>query len=59
MYTVNYIYDKLIEYLTQSQYLELLSTYEVKADKVTKNAGTTQIFASKQHQEFIVKVENM
>ena len=56
-YTFNY--NKLIEYLTQSQYLELLSTYEVKADKVTKNAGTTQIFASKQHQEFIVKVENI
>jgi len=56
-YTFNY--HKLIDYLTQSQYLELVATYQVKGDKGTKNAGTTQIFVSKQHQEFIVKVENV
>ena len=58
-YDYAFNYDKLIDYLTQSQYLELVATYQVKGDKVTKNAGTTQIFVSKQHQEFIVKVENV
>ena len=29
-YTFNY--NKLIEYLTQSQYLELVATYQVKGD---------------------------
>jgi len=56
-YTFNY--NKLIKYLTESQYLELLATYQIKSDKVTKNGGTTKIFSSKQHQEFIVKVENI
>ena len=58
-YDYSFNYDKLIDCLTQSQYLELVATYQVKGDKVTKNAGTTQIFVSKQHQEFIVKVENV
>ena len=52
-------YNKLIEYLTESQYLELIATYQLKSDKVQKNAGTTKVFTSKQHQEFIVKVENV
>jgi len=56
-YTFNY--SKLIEYLTESQYLELLSTYQIKSDKVQKNAGSTKVFGSKQHQGFIVKVENI
>jgi len=55
-YTFNY--NKLIDYLTTSKYLEVLATYEVKSHKVTNNAGTTKIFASKQHQGFILKVEN-
>ena len=33
-YTFNY--HKLIDYLTQSQYLELVATYELKGDKGTK-----------------------
>ena len=56
-YTFNY--NKLIKYLIENQYLELLATYQVESDKVTKNGGTTKIFSSKQHQEFIVKVENI
>ena len=58
-YDYTFDYNKLIEYLTQSQYLELISTYQIKSDKAHKNAGTTKIFASKQHQEFIVRVENV
>ena len=44
-YTFNY--TKLIKYLKESQYLELLATYQVTDNKVTKNAGTTKIFSSK------------
>ena len=58
-YDYSFNYDKLIDHLTQSQYLELVATYQVKGDKTSKNAGITQIFVSKQHQEFVVKVENV
>lgn len=54
-YTFNY--EELIEYLTQSQYLELIASYEVRSDK--NNAGVTKIFSSKQHQKFLIRVENV
>ena len=52
-------YDELIIYLTTNQHLEHIATYEVTGDKNRKNAGTTKIFVSKQHQQFLVKVENV
>ena len=58
-YEYNFDYNKLLDYLTNSQYLELLARYEHKGNDESKNAGTTKIFSSKQHQEFIVKVENV
>lgn len=56
-YDYSFNYKELIEYLTKSQYLELIANYELNSDK--KNDGTTQIFASKQHQQFLVRVENV
>jgi len=58
-YEYNFDYDKLVDYLINNQYLELLSTGEHKGDTNSKNAGVVQIFSSKQHQEFIIKVENV
>ena len=58
-YEYNFDYVKLLDYLTNSQYLELLSTYEVVGNNNSKNAGVTKIFKSKQHQEFVVKVEHL
>lgn len=52
-------YKKIIEYIKTSQYLELLSTYEIIGDLNKKNAGTKEIFVSKQHQQFICVVEHM
>jgi len=56
-YDYSFNHTELIEYLTKSQYLEHLATYEVLSDK--NNAGTTKIFSSKQHQKFLVRVENV
>ena len=56
-YDYSFDYKKLIEYLTKSQYLELIANYELKSDK--NNEGTTKIFASKQHQQFLIRVENV
>ena len=58
-YEYNFEYNKLLDYLTTNEYLELLAIYEHRGDVSSKNAGTTKIFSSKQHQEFIVKVENV
>ena len=55
-YDYAFKYDALIDYLTKSQYLEHLATYEIISNK--NNDGTTQIFTSKQHQQFLVRVEN-
>ena len=56
-YDYPFNYKKLIEYLTKSQYLEQLATYEIISNK--NNDGTTTIFSSKQHQKFIIRVENV
>jgi len=56
-YDYSFNYKDLIEYLTQSQYLELIATYELNSDK--NNDGTTKIFSAKQHQQFIIKIENV
>ena len=56
-YTFNY--NDLIDYLTQNQYLELIATYQLKSDKLSKKGGTTKVFGSKHHQGFIMKVENV
>ena len=55
----DYTFDciKLLDYLTNNKYLELLATYEVLGN--SKNAGVIKIFSSKQHQEFILKIENV
>jgi len=58
-YEYNFNYVKLLDYLTNSKYLELLATYEHKGNGNSKNAGVNKIFGSKQHQEFVVKVENI
>jgi len=58
-YEYNFDYIKLLDYLTNSQYLELLATYEHKGNNNSKNAGVNKVFSSKQHQEFVVKVENV
>ena len=55
-YDYSFNYDKLIEYLTCNEYLELVATYEVTSDT---QGGTKKIFVSKQHQEFLLKVENL
>jgi len=54
-YSFNHV--DLIKYLTTNQYLEHLATYEVISDK--NNDGTTKIFSSKQHQKFLIRVENV
>ena len=58
-YEYNFDYIKLLDYLTNSQYLELLAIYEHKGNGSSKNEGVNKIFGSKQHQEFVVKVENV
>jgi len=56
-YDYSFNYKELIEYLTQNQYLEPLATYEIVSDK--NNDGTTRIFSAKQHQKFLIRVENV
>tara|TARA_R110001583_G_scaffold195032_1_gene368594 strand:- start:321 stop:1379 length:1059 start_codon:yes stop_codon:yes gene_type:complete len=56
-YSFNYI--GLMEYLKHNQYLENLATYEITCDKNKKNGGNTKIFTAKQHQKFIIRVENI
>ena len=56
-YDYPFNYKKLIEYLTKNQYLEQLASYEVISDK--NNDGTTKIFSAKQHQKFLIRVENV
>ena len=59
-YEYNFNYIELLDYLTNNKYLELLAVYEQKGSDNgnSKNTGITKIFSSKQHQEFIVRVEN-
>ena len=54
-YTFNY--SELLKYLTTSLYLELIATYEVNSDK--SSGGVTKIFSSKQHQKFLIRLENV
>jgi|TARA_R110001592_G_scaffold251328_3_gene513995 hypothetical protein len=56
-YDYSFNHKSLIDYLTNSQYLEKLGCYEVVSDK--NDSGSTNIFTSKQHQKFIVRVENV
>tara|TARA_R100000900_G_scaffold131174_1_gene107367 strand:- start:1127 stop:2179 length:1053 start_codon:yes stop_codon:yes gene_type:complete len=56
-YDYSFNYKELISYLTKNQYLENLATYEIVSDK--NNDGTTKIFSSKQHQKFLIRVENV
>jgi|TARA_B100001564_G_scaffold321690_1_gene300481 SpoVK/Ycf46/Vps4 family AAA+-type ATPase len=56
-YDYSFNYKDLIEYLNKSNHLEHLATYEVVSDK--NNDGTTKIFSSKQHQKFLIRVENI
>jgi|TARA_B100001564_G_scaffold251523_1_gene213746 SpoVK/Ycf46/Vps4 family AAA+-type ATPase len=56
-YDYSFNYKELIDYLTKNQYLENLATYEIVSDK--NNEGTTKIFSSKQHQKFLVRLENV
>jgi len=58
-YDYSFKYGKLFDYLTTNQYIKEIATYEVKADKNKSNAGTTKIFESKQHQQFLLRVENV
>jgi hypothetical protein len=56
-YDYSFNYKELINYLTKNQYLENLATYEIVSDK--NNDGTTKIFSSKQHQKFLIRLENV
>ena len=58
-YGHSFSYEETIEYLRTNQYLNLIATYEITGDKNKKNAGTTEIFGAKQHQSFLVRVENV
>ena len=55
-YDYSFNYNKLIEYLICNEYLELVATYAVMSDT---QGGAKKIFTSKQHQEFLLKVENI
>ena len=55
-YDYSFKYKELLEYLTKSQYLEELATYEMESER--NNGGVTKVFSSKQHQKFLVRVEN-
>jgi ATP-dependent 26S proteasome regulatory subunit len=57
-YEYNFNYIKLLDYLTNSKYLELLAMYEHKGNDNSKHDSVVKIFKSKQNQEFVVKVEN-
>ena len=50
-------YQKILKYFTESFYLELITQYELTSDK--NSGGITQIFSAKQHQKFIIRVENV
>ena len=56
-YDYSFNYKELIEYLTKSQYLELIGVYELNSNK--NNDGITKIFSAKQHQQFLIRVENI
>lgn len=58
-YGYSFQYEELIEYIKTNQFLTQIAQYEISGDKNTKNAGTTHIFQSKQHQKFLVRVENV
>ena len=55
-YDYSFNYDEIVEYFKNSQYLQLKATYEVESDR---HSGTKVIFTAKQHQEFLVKLENI
>ena len=58
-YDYSFNYHRLVEYLTTNHYLQEIATYEVTGNKNKNNAGTTKIFESKQHQQFLFRVENV
>lgn len=55
-YDYTFQYKELIDYLINNEYLEQIANYEIISDK--NNNGTTKVFISKQHQKFLVRVEN-
>lgn len=55
-YDYSFKHKELIDYLINNEYLEQLANYEIISDK--NNDGTTRIFSSKQHQKFLIRVEN-
>ncbi len=55
-YDYSFKYKELIDYLVNNEYLEQLANYEIISNK--NNNGTTKIFISKQHQKFLIRVEN-
>ena len=56
-YDYPFDYQKILKYFTESLYLGLITQYELTSDK--NNGGITQIFSAKQHQKFVVRVENV
>ena len=58
-YDYSFNYSDVIEYLKTNQYLTPTASYEITGGKNKKNAGTTEIFEAKQHQQFLVRVENV
>ena len=55
-YDYTFQYKELIDYLINNEYLEQIANYEIISDK--NNNGTTKVFISKQHQKFLVRIEN-
>lgn len=55
-YDYTFQYKELIDYLINNEYLEQIANYEIISNK--NNNGTTKVFISKQHQKFLVRVEN-
>ena len=55
-YDYSFNYEKILKYFTESLYLDLIASYELTSDK--SKGGTTNIFAAKQNQKFVIRVEN-
>jgi len=55
-YDYPFQHKELINYLINNEFLEQLANYEIISNK--NNDGTTKIFSSKQHQKFLIRVEN-
>jgi len=58
-YDYPFKHPQLIKYLTTNQHLQEIAIYEVTGGKNKNNAGTVKIFESKQHQQFLFRIENV